>query len=439
MALTTPIPRTREMKDAKRVSKYFDRGLLAFRTYAAREGHGLVPEDHIEGDFNLGIWVYRLRSSYKKGQLSSEKFEQLDAINGWTWNVSASYWDRGIEHFLIFQAREGHGRVPARHVEGTFRLGNWVSYVRSAHRKGKLAAERVAQLQSLPNWIWVVRRYKCQDQAIQHFLAFQAREGHGRVPYQHIEGQFELGKWVGSMRAMHNSGKLNPELVVQLQALPFWTWDSRADLRNEGIRAYLAFQARNGHGRVPRSHVEGNFPLGQWVATLRNRYGRGQLSSAMIRRFEMLPGWTWHGLTPSWDLAIEHFLAFHARNGHGLVPSYHFESGFRLGRWVAWQRKKRKRGLLSAGQIEILEALPGWAWVHLEGRWEKGISHYLAFQACHQHGRVPSYYVVEGFKLGIWVSNLRAKYLRGRLPSTKIAQLESLPGWLWVAGKGRKT
>jgi hypothetical protein len=54
-----------------------------------------------------------------------------------------------------FVKREGHAKVPPKHVEGDVRLGQWVSNQRT--RYGWLQANhpmRIARLEALPGWTW---------------------------------------------------------------------------------------------------------------------------------------------------------------------------------------------------------------------------------------------------------------------------------------------
>ena len=58
--------------------------------------------------------------------MSAERKQRLDAI-GFVWDPLESAWEEGFAALTTFKAREGHCRVPERHVEGTFKLGRWVS------------------------------------------------------------------------------------------------------------------------------------------------------------------------------------------------------------------------------------------------------------------------------------------------------------------------
>ena len=48
-----------------------------------------------------------------------------------------------------FKEREGHCRVPARHVEEGENLGRWLTDQKQAHKKGNLDPERYQKLLEL--------------------------------------------------------------------------------------------------------------------------------------------------------------------------------------------------------------------------------------------------------------------------------------------------
>ena len=74
-------------------------------------------------------------------------------------------------------------------------------------------------------------------------------------------------------------------------------WDTR-------MTALVAFASREGHSRVPASHVEpnqngsGDINLGSWVSYLRTRHRKGLLDNSRAGELERLPGWEWGPLRP---------------------------------------------------------------------------------------------------------------------------------------------
>ena len=66
-------------------------------------------------------------------------------------------YQEGLAALKQFVQREGHARVPHGHTEGDFNLGNWVANRRKDYREGKLASERIKELEALPGWTWNAR------------------------------------------------------------------------------------------------------------------------------------------------------------------------------------------------------------------------------------------------------------------------------------------
>jgi hypothetical protein len=184
--------------------------------------------------------------------------------------------------------REGHTRVTKEHVEDGYRLGAWVSKQRS--RKDTLGADRIHRLEELPGWIWNTKTDQWED-GFNHLLRFAEREGHTRVPANHVEDGRKLGRWVIKQRSRKDT--LGADRIRRLEELPGWVWNTHAAQWEEGYGYLLRFVEREGHTRVAAKHVEDGYKLGQWVGVQRSTYGKGTLESDRIRRLGELPGWLW--------------------------------------------------------------------------------------------------------------------------------------------------
>jgi helicase associated protein len=109
-------------------------------------------------------------------------------------------WQKGFSALKKFKGREKHCRVPRHHLEGTFKLGQWVAVQR--YSKDILAPKRKARLNALGfmwnrnDWLW--------QRGFAALKAFKAREGHCQVPASHIEGDLKLGYWVSTQRRKKN-------------------------------------------------------------------------------------------------------------------------------------------------------------------------------------------------------------------------------------------
>jgi Helicase associated domain len=145
----------------------------------------------------------------------------------WT-KAHIAWWEKGFAALRKFRAREGHCCPSRDHVEGAFRLGLWVSNLRS--RKGILPLERQRRLDAI-GFIWEAREHKW-EQGFIALLNFIRREGHCRVPQLHVEGNYRLGKWVSMQRKDRKI--MSAERKARLNKIGF-VW--RADLKDTAPEA----------------------------------------------------------------------------------------------------------------------------------------------------------------------------------------------------------
>jgi hypothetical protein len=159
----------------------FEAKLKVLQQYAEREGHANVPSNHVEDGVQLGLWVSQQRSN--RGSLPANRVEALEAIPGWRWRANVRPPGVGIKAHeepiptpppqtrpskqqkrvqATFEARlavlrqyverEGHADVPAKHMEGNYRLGAWV--VRQRMDRWVMPEDQAQALESLPGWVW---------------------------------------------------------------------------------------------------------------------------------------------------------------------------------------------------------------------------------------------------------------------------------------------
>lgn len=197
--------------------------------------------------------------------MSAEQRQRLDTL-GFVWGFWSSQWEKGFSCLENYMKREGHCRVPALHIENGFRLGQWVG-VQRAHRN-KLDVQNRERLDQL-GFVWDVLSSQWED-GLSYLHSYKDREGHCRVPYNHIENGFRLGQWVVVQRQRNKDALLPPERRTRLSKLGF-VWDVFSSQWEEGFSFLKAYKRREGHCRVPQSYSERGFRLGQWVAVQRRQ------------------------------------------------------------------------------------------------------------------------------------------------------------------------
>jgi hypothetical protein len=144
--------------------RQWEEHFATLRRFADREGTSRVPRLHSEDGFMLGKWVQRQRDLFRAGQLSLQQQRSLQELPDWSWDPLVQAWEEGYTRLKRFVERERHARVPARHLEENFNLGQWVDVQRRTFKKNTLAPDRVARLEELPGWSWTTRTARSNHQ-----------------------------------------------------------------------------------------------------------------------------------------------------------------------------------------------------------------------------------------------------------------------------------
>ena len=322
-------------------------GFTSLANYREREGHCRVPRAHIEDGYPLGSWVGVQRRN-KSEQLSVDRLRRLDAL-GFVWDLINHQWEEGFRHLTRFKDLEGHCRVPARHTDDGYRLGQWVGVQR--YKYALLTNDQRTRLDLL-GFIWDPFSADWEV-GFKLLMAYKLRESNCLVPSTYIEDGYPLGSWVGVQR--RNASKLTKDRRLRLDEIAF-VFDVDDQQWELGFKFLKEYWGREGHCRVPQATKESDFSLGQWVA--RQRRKKEELSNEKKKRLDDL-GYVWDPFSDNWESGYRLLVTYKESEGHCRVPQATKVNGFSLGQWVAKQRKNKE--VLSKNQQKRLDAL-GFVW-----------------------------------------------------------------------------
>ncbi len=264
---------------------------------------------------------------------------------------------------------------------------------------------------------------------------FVEQHSHARVPRSCTIDGHRLGAWVNGQRNKYTSGILDMDRRSRLQDLPGWSWDFHRDQWDEGFHQLLDYVDRHGHSRVPVSYKADGYGLGAWVNVQRDKFAQGLLNDDRRARLETLSGWAWNALDVQWEEGFTNLLAYIEVHGNACVPQSYKVGGHDLGNWVSIQRVRYAKRTLDPRRRERLEELPSWTWraTDYDRAWEEGFRRLRDYIEHHGDSLVPQSYVVDGYKLGSWVTVQRHKHAKGTLDPEREHRLANLPGWFWDA------
>ncbi|MFE9629933.1 Helicase associated domain protein [Streptomyces sp. NPDC006463] len=276
--------------------EHWRRGVEAARIYAATAGDLKVPFGFKvpAGDaawppglarFPLGQWIADARRTYRRGALGRERVARLDEL-GMVWSHFDVAFEEGLAVARAWAAEHGHLLPP---VDATWRgapVGVWVKNQRAAARRegpGALSADRREALEAIDaSWC---PAWEISWQRAFHLNRVRLDAG-GALPLVPgevlVQGE-DLGGWVRTQRLNWERLSWAQRWLLEhtLGMTPATEAErppprrSHAAAWADHLEAARLFHAREGHLRVPRTHVEPvdgrQRRLGSWIANQRSR------------------------------------------------------------------------------------------------------------------------------------------------------------------------
>lgn len=251
---------------------------------------------------------------------------------------------------------------------------------------------------------------------------FKEREGHCRVPKDHLEDGLALGNWVRRQRQDGSDmvASLSESRIKLLDELGFiWSlFDEQWDLNFEALKK---FKEREGDFCVPQGHIENGLDISRWIRT--QRVFRETLDDERKRRLEEIE-FIFDEATENWKKGFSVLTIFAIREGHCRVPKFHIECDFLLGKWVSSQRN---RAPLPAEQKQLLEHL-GLVLDKKNSEWEDGFFALKKFVDREGHCRVPKFQYEDDILLRNWIRKQREN--KSNLSEDQVHRLNQL-GFPW--------
>ena len=353
---------------------------------------------------------------------------------------ATSNWDFMFGQLLAFIQDEGHARPPKGETIESRRLSGWVTKQRGAFRLGIISVEKVKQLQSIHGtWTWDPIE-GAWNEYFEELKMYVAKHGNARPSRTHGV-EYGITEWIINQRESYSSQKLSKERIDALESVhPSWSWNPLEDDWNFMFNLLKEFEEINGHTRVFATHKFKGHNLGNWVHAQRSKKSerpgsrKGGVSEERAERLESLSTWTWDPAEEDLEKYISAIKTYSEEFGNSRVPVSYKHNDLFLGKWVSHKRNKYSLGKLPKEQVELIESnFPDWSWSPFKDSWTRNLSLLQKYIEVNGHARVSLEDVLDGVKIGTWVSNLKSNYKAGKLSSEQIETLEnSHPSWTWA-------
>ena len=398
---------------------------------AAKEGTLELPRSYtIHSGVPVGKWLElqrQVQAGQRPGRLTAEQAAKLEKLGiRWNHRLEAA-WEKGFASAQKYRTEHGDLLVPVRYRDkNDFALGEWIVYNRQRYLSGNLSSDRVERLEAL-GMVWdtgSILWEKSYAAAVQYYLENHTLE----IPVKYVTPDgMALGVWLGSQRAAYKEGVLTDAQIEKLEALEV-DWANRNDRKwQTAYEAAVKYHAAHGNLDVPTEYTdEDGILLGKWVSRQRYAWQNPERSSARVtpERKALLDelGMNWEK-TDSWQHRYELAVEYKKEHGSLAVPAqYRTEDGIWLGSWLSRQKQMLREGkkLSAERRAALKELFKGEKGRRLSApvppacsvREQNWLDNYQsAKRYAEKKGTllVPAGYVDEsGFRLGVWISNLRA-------------------------------
>lgn len=179
------------------------------------------PRDHFKW---LSVRIFRIKNppspagSIPESSLIPEGWAEMAREPSLLPPSAEDQFELGLRLVRKYADREGNTDVPLEHQEEGITLGVWVDNIRFEEANHGLRPDWKEKLEAVPGWRWL------PGDDFYLLEQYARREGHTRMPLDHLEDGRPLGGWVRDLRETHAAGRLAPEWVERLERIPGWEW-----------------------------------------------------------------------------------------------------------------------------------------------------------------------------------------------------------------------
>ena len=421
--------------------------------YYKDHGNLQIPRKFEINGKKLGVWISIQRVQYKKGMLNQEEIDRLNSI-GMVWNTERGHlinnekqWEEKYKLAEEYFKDHGNLKIPQGYEINDKKLGRWIITQRERYKKGLLNKEEIDRLNAI-GMIWEPYCNKQWEENYKLAEEYFKDNGHLQIPYLYEIGETKLGQWIGTQRVKYKRGTLSKDRIDKLNAIGM-VWEPKRgclvnndEIWKENYKLAEEYYKDHGNLLIPQRYRINGKKLGQWICTQRLQYNLGKLSKDRIDKLNAI-GMVWHPKRGGrrknekpWEENYKLATEYYKDHGNLQIPRKFEINGKKLGVWISTQRVKYNKGTLSEDRIDKLNAI-GMVWHPKIGRqgnnnelWEENYKLAEAYYKDNGNLQIPQKYIINGKKLGIWISTQRVKYNKGTLSKDRVDKLNKI-GMTW--------
>jgi len=204
----------------------------------------------------------------------------------------------------------------------------------------------------------------------------------------------------------------------------------RTDIFETNYLIAMTYFKEYGDLLVEKKYEINGYKLGNWINNLRALYKRKDtcLTKEHVEKLEAI-GMIWDKKDFIWDQGYQISKQYYEKYGNLLLKQYEMVNGYNLGQWINNQRARKST--LTKKRIDKLDVI-GMVWNATKDFWNRCYDAAKRYYIENGDLLIPSDYIVDGLKVGIWMGTQKSSYKENSLTKKQIDMLE-LIGMIWYA------
>ncbi|MEV4881429.1 Helicase associated domain protein [Streptomyces cyaneofuscatus] len=358
-----------------------DTALVRARAFVAEHGCLALATKNISYQgFPLGQWLNAQRSLGRRQDEAGPHLQVLDEIDVW-WNPPWPLaWQR-TWHRIRAHVRDRRQEAAGGHwPDGSDGWATWLSVQCIGYKQLRPPQQHLLAEIGITAETAAVRPHEVIAQlcgtapGLDHARTYAAQHGHLAIPQSAYCEGFPLGRWLSEQRRKareHHRGTGGRWPVSTLLAAldpwwsPTWSLEWQRNWNRVRKRSESACAASDG-GSTSIADLEEE--LAGWLRRQCADYGTLHPEQHHLLARIGITAETARAAQPPapstepdlLDTALAHARTYADRYGHIAAPTSTILNGFRLGKWLAWQRRRAHQGRLSSARAKALAMIDPW-------------------------------------------------------------------------------
>ena len=418
--------------------KWFSEMYGLAKKYYEEHGDLMLPDKYEMDGKKVSSWIKDKRKAYKKGTLTEEQIEQLEAI-GMVWDVKEYKWNQMYQQVKQYYDENGNLILnPSQNKQ----LCSWLRIQRDLYIKEEGLSEEQKRLLDEIEISKEIKKTKAKPKK-EHRVSKKAAwdkmykqaqeyyEANRNLIIPRDDEYSQLYNWVKNQRTKYNVDpkkcKLSKERIELLENIGM-VWNIIEYQWNTIYAQAKAYYEQYGSLSIPDEREAEYKQLRTWIQEQKLKYNmkdRPNLSKEQVEQLEEI-GIVWNVNQASYDNMYKQAKKYFEEHGNLLIPRT--EEYKTLSNWIKAQRRKYKsEDGLSQEEIERLEAI-GMIWDIKQHGWDTMYAQAKAYYE--EHGNLSFPYNDKRYKkLSTWIQNKKSGYYgKGscRLTDEQVEQLKAI-------------